>query len=66
MGCGLVFRWLNKCWYGDWVARLVVLVFGWSDQWWFGVWVVVVLGYWFFFFFSFSILLVVSALVGCV
>ena len=28
MGCGLVFRWLNRCWYGDWVAELVVLVFG--------------------------------------
>ena len=28
MSCGLVFRWLNWCWYGDWVARLVVLVFG--------------------------------------
>lgn len=33
MGYGLVFRWPNWCWYGDWEAGLVVLVFGWSDQW---------------------------------
>ena len=46
MGCGLVFRWPNRCWYGDWVAGLVVLVFGWSDRWWFGFWVVVVIGDW--------------------
>ena len=38
MSCGLVFRWLNWCWYGDWVARLVVLVFvgmGWVMDCWF-------------------------------
>ena len=65
MGCGLVFRWPNRCWYGVWVTRLVVvwclsgcgLVFRWSNQWWFDVWVVVVIGDWclgarvFFFFF---------------
>ena len=28
MGCGLVFMWPNRCWYGDWMAGLVVLVFG--------------------------------------
>ena len=70
MGYGLVFRWPNRCWYGDWVAGLVVLVFGLSDWWWFGVWVVVVLGDWYLLgFFSFSsssssVLLVVSTLVG--
>ena len=38
MGCGLVFRWPNRCWYGDWAARLVVLVFGvwWA---WDGLWI---------------------------
>ena len=38
MGCGLVFRWLNRCWYGDWMAGLVVLVFGgmgWAVDYWF-------------------------------
>ena len=30
MGYGLVFRWPNQCWYGDWVAELVVFVFRWS------------------------------------
>ena len=28
MGCRLVFMWPNRCWYGDWMAGLVVLVFG--------------------------------------
>ena len=71
MGYGLVFRWPNRCWYGDWVAGLVVLVFGLSDWWWFGVWVVVVLGDWYLLGFfssssssSSSVLLVVSTLVG--
>ena len=61
MGYGLVFRWLNWCWYGVWVTGLVVVwclsgcgfVFGWSDQWWFGVWVVVVIGVWVIGFFIF-------------
>ena len=108
MGCGLVFRWLNRCWYGDWVAELVVLVFGGHGMgcgllvcWWFLQSVVsaiggfcnryllvvspigvvlglVFVGDWWGFFFCFvfvfvffcfvffPILLVVSALVGCV
>ena len=38
MDCGLVFMWLNRCWYGDWMAGLVVLVFGvwWA---WDGLWI---------------------------
>ena len=68
-GCSLavVFRWPNRCLYGDWVAGLVVLVFGGHGM---GcgllvVWCLLVIGG-FFFFFSFPILLVVSVLVGCV
>ena len=54
----------NWCWYGDWVAGLVVLVFGGHGI---GcgllvVWCLLVIGGFFFFFFW----LVVSALVGCV
>ena len=57
----------NWCWYGDWVAGLVVLVFGGHGI---GcgllvVWCLLVIGGFFFFFF-FPILLVVSVLVGCV
>ena len=65
----MVFRWPNQCWYGDWVAGLVVLVFGGHGM---GcgllvVWCLLVIGGFFFFFsFSFPILLVVSVLVGCV
>ena len=40
----VVFRWPNRCWYGDWVVGLVVLVFGGHGMgcgllvcWWFGV-----------------------------
>ena len=34
----MVFRWPNRCWYGDWMAGLVVLVFGgmgWAVDYWF-------------------------------
>ena len=60
----MVFRWPNRCWYGDWVVGLVVLVLvgmGWAVDCWF-VGGLVFSG----FFFFFPVLLVVSALVGCV
>ena len=55
MGYELVLRWPNRCWYGDWVAGLVVLVFGGHGM---GcgllvVWCLLVIGGFFFFFFFF-------------
>ena len=51
----MVFRWPNRCWYGDWVAGLVVLVFGGHGM---GcgllvVWCLLVIGGFFFFLFLF-------------
>ena len=34
MGYELVLRWPNRCWYGDWVAGLVVWCFGGGCAWW--------------------------------
>ena len=57
MGYELVLRWPNWCWYGDWVAGLVVWCFGGGCAWW-------LVFASFFFFFFFPVLLVVSALLG--
>ena len=46
MGYELVLRWPNRCWYGDWVAGLVVWCFGGGCAWW-----LVFAGFFFFFFF---------------
>ena len=53
----VVFRWPNRCWYGDWVAGLVVLVFGGHGM---GcgllvVWCLLVIGGFFFFFFTYFV-----------